>query len=118
MDLNLAVIAGTLAAPPEIRTFDSGSRLARYLVTIRSTEPRKRVDVVPVVSGIRRPISTMKPSIAAIECGLQPPSSDASGRGRRGGEVVSRSLLTTWSSPTPRRNPRSKIREPGLASSG
>ena len=49
MDLNLAVIAGTLAAPPEIRTFDSGTRLARYLVTVRSTEPRKRVDVVPVV---------------------------------------------------------------------
>ena len=49
MDLNLAVIAGTLAAPPEIRTFDSGTRLVRYLVTVRSTEPRKRVDVVPVV---------------------------------------------------------------------
>jgi single-stranded DNA-binding protein len=49
MDLNLAVIAGTLAAPPEIRTFDSGTRLARYLVTVRSTEPRRRVDVVPVV---------------------------------------------------------------------
>ncbi len=49
MDLNVAVIAGTLAAPPEIRTFESGTRLARYLVTVRSTEPRKRVDVVPVV---------------------------------------------------------------------
>ncbi len=49
MDLNLAVIAGTLSAPPEIRTFESGTKLARYLVTVRSTEPRKRVDVVPVV---------------------------------------------------------------------
>ncbi len=49
MDLNVAVIAGTLSAPPEIRTFESGSKLARYLVTVRSTEPRKRVDVIPVV---------------------------------------------------------------------
>ena len=49
MDLNIAVIAGTLSAPPEIRTFESGTKLARYLVTVRSTEPRKRVDVIPVV---------------------------------------------------------------------
>jgi single-stranded DNA-binding protein len=49
MDLNLAVIAGSLSAPPEIRTFDSGARLARYLITVRSTEPRSRVDVLPVV---------------------------------------------------------------------
>lgn len=49
MDLNLAVIAGTLSAPPEIRTFESGATLARYLVTVRSTEPRRRTDVIPVV---------------------------------------------------------------------
>jgi single-stranded DNA-binding protein len=49
MDLNIVVIAGTLSAPPEIRTFESGAKLARYLVTVRSTEPRKRVDVIPVV---------------------------------------------------------------------
>lgn len=48
MDLNLVVLAGKLAASPELRTFDSGSRLIRYLVTVRSDEPRKRVDVVPV----------------------------------------------------------------------
>lgn len=48
MDLNLAVIAGTLSAPPEIRTFGSGARLARYLVIVRSTEPRRRTDVLPV----------------------------------------------------------------------
>ena len=47
MDLNLVVLCGRLAAPAEIRTFESGSRLARYLVTVRSEEPR-RVDVVPV----------------------------------------------------------------------
>ena len=49
MDLNLAVFAGTLSAPPEIRTFESGSRLTRLLVTVRATEPRKRTDVVPIV---------------------------------------------------------------------
>jgi single-strand DNA-binding protein len=48
MDLNLVVLSGRLAAPPEIRQFESGTRLARYLVTVRSEEPSRRVDVVPV----------------------------------------------------------------------
>ncbi|WKZ82848.1 MAG: single-stranded DNA-binding protein [Acidimicrobiia bacterium] len=48
MDLNLVVLAGRLAAPPEIRQFESGTRLARYLVTVRTEEPVRRVDVVPV----------------------------------------------------------------------
>ena len=48
MDLNLAVLAGRLAAPPETRTLDSGERMIRYLVTTRTEEPRRRVDVVPV----------------------------------------------------------------------
>src|SRR3989304_158102 len=48
MDLNLVVLAGRLAAPPDIRQFGSGSRLARYLVTVRTEEPTRRVDVVPV----------------------------------------------------------------------
>lgn len=48
MDLNLVVLSGRLAAPPEIRQFESGSRLARYLLTVRSDEPVSRVDVVPV----------------------------------------------------------------------
>ena len=47
-DLNLVVLAGRLAAPPEIRQFESGTRLARYLVTVRTDEPSRRVDVVPV----------------------------------------------------------------------
>jgi single-stranded DNA-binding protein len=47
MDLNLVVLCGRLAAPVEIRAFEGGSRLARYLVTVRSEEPR-RVDVLPV----------------------------------------------------------------------
>ncbi len=48
MDLNLVVLSGRLAAPPELREFESGLRLIRYLVTVRSDEPRRRVDVVPV----------------------------------------------------------------------
>jgi len=49
VDLNLVVLGGRLAAPPEIRQFEQGGRLARYLITVRSEEPRRRVDVVPVV---------------------------------------------------------------------
>lgn len=48
MDYNVAVIAGRLAAPAEIREFESGSRLIRFLITTRVEEPRHRVDVVPV----------------------------------------------------------------------
>ena len=48
MDLNVAVVAGKLAAEPELRQFESGSRLVRYLITIHSGEPRRRVDVLPV----------------------------------------------------------------------
>lgn len=49
MDLNLIVLAGRLAAEPEIRTFESGATLMRLLVTVRSEEPRRRLDVIPVV---------------------------------------------------------------------
>lgn len=48
MDLNLVVLCGRIATDPEIRVFDSGTRLIRYLITVRSEEPRRRVDVVPV----------------------------------------------------------------------
>jgi single-stranded DNA-binding protein len=48
MDLNLVVLCGRLAVEPELKTFDSGSRLIRLLVTIRSDWPKRRVDVVPV----------------------------------------------------------------------
>jgi len=49
MDLNLVVLAGRIAAEPELSTFESGVSLARFLVTVRSEEPKRRVDVVPVV---------------------------------------------------------------------
>ncbi len=48
MDFNLFVLEGTVAAEPERRTFESGSSLVRYLVTTRTVEPRRRVDVLPV----------------------------------------------------------------------
>ncbi len=48
MDLNLIVLCGRLATEPEVRLFDSGTRLIRLLVTVRSDMPRKRVDVIPV----------------------------------------------------------------------
>ncbi len=48
MDLNLMVLCGRIATEPEIRVFDSGTRLVRYLITVRSEAPRKRVDVIPV----------------------------------------------------------------------
>ncbi len=49
MDLNLVVIAGRIAAEPDIQTFESGTTLMRILVTVRSEEPRRRLDVIPVV---------------------------------------------------------------------
>lgn len=48
MDLNLVVLAGRIAAPPDLRVLDSGARLLRYLVTVKADEPRRRIDVVPV----------------------------------------------------------------------
>lgn len=48
MDLNLVLLVGRLATDPEQREFESGDRLMRFLVTVRSEEPRRRVDVIPV----------------------------------------------------------------------
>jgi single-strand DNA-binding protein len=49
MDLNLVVLVGRLAAPAELRVFETGSRLVRLLVSVKVTEPRERLDVVPVM---------------------------------------------------------------------
>ena len=48
MDLNLMVLCGRLTVDGEVRTFDSGTQLIRYLVTTSVTHPRRRVDVIPV----------------------------------------------------------------------
>lgn len=48
MDLNLVVLCGRLAVDGELRVFDSGARLIRYLVTASVDYPRRRADVIPV----------------------------------------------------------------------
>jgi single-stranded DNA-binding protein len=48
MDLNLIVLCGRLAVDGELRTFDSGAQLIRYLLTTRVDFPKRRVDVIPV----------------------------------------------------------------------
>jgi len=48
MDLNLVVLCGRLVTPAEVRKFDSGSCQLRLLVTTRTEQPTRRVDVVPV----------------------------------------------------------------------
>jgi single-stranded DNA-binding protein len=48
MDLNLVVIAGRLAADPEVKVSNGGVAVMRLLVTTRTEEPRRRIDVVPV----------------------------------------------------------------------
>lgn len=48
MDIDLVVVCGRVAAEPEQRTFDSGSKMMRLLVTVRSEEPVRRIDVIPV----------------------------------------------------------------------
>jgi single-stranded DNA-binding protein len=48
MDLNLVVIAGRLAANPEVRVSNGGVAVMRLLVTTKTDEPRRRIDVVPV----------------------------------------------------------------------
>jgi single-stranded DNA-binding protein len=50
MDLNLIVLCGRLAVDGELRVFDSGAKLIRYLVTTRVDFPRRRIDVVPVTT--------------------------------------------------------------------
>ena len=64
MDLNLVVLGGRLAAPPELRVFQSGARLVRYLVTVKSDVPHRRLDVLPV--------TLWDPDEALLEADYQP----------------------------------------------
>ncbi len=48
MDLNLVVLCGRLAAPPEHRLFDSGMSQLRLLVAVASDTPHRRVDLIRV----------------------------------------------------------------------
>jgi single-stranded DNA-binding protein len=49
MDVNELALKGRLAAAPDYRVLESGSRMARLLVAVRSEEPHSRLDVLPVV---------------------------------------------------------------------
>lgn len=49
IDRNVLVLNGRLAAAPDYRVLESGSRMARLLVAVRSDEPHSRLDVLPVV---------------------------------------------------------------------
>jgi single-stranded DNA-binding protein len=57
MDLNLVVLCGRLAVEPELRTFESGTRLMRLLVTVRSDWPQAK--------GRRRPGDPVGPARGA-----------------------------------------------------
>ncbi len=46
-DLNVLIIKGRIAAPPEVVERD-GQEVVRFLVTTRTNVPRRRVDVLPV----------------------------------------------------------------------
>jgi len=48
-DLNLVVVRGRLAAPPEVRPADPGPPTLRLLVVVRAEVPAPRIDVLPVV---------------------------------------------------------------------
>ncbi len=54
MDLNLVVLTGRLAATPETTTFENGARVTKFLVTVKSEQPTRRLDVLPVVLWIDR----------------------------------------------------------------
>ena len=49
MDFNVIIIGGRLAAEQAQPPFASGARFLRVLVTVRSQEPRRRIDVLPVI---------------------------------------------------------------------
>lgn len=49
MDLNLVVLCGRLAAPPELIQFDSGASRIRLLLAVRNVLPAPRIDLLPVI---------------------------------------------------------------------
>jgi single-strand DNA-binding protein len=65
MDLNLVVLCGRLAAPAELREFESGTRRLRLLVSVRTEQPSRRVDVIPV--SLWDPDATLVESVSQPE---------------------------------------------------
>jgi single-stranded DNA-binding protein len=47
--MNKVMLEGRLAAPAEVRVYESGTQGTRFLLTVKSEDP-KRVDVLPIVA--------------------------------------------------------------------
>ena len=97
MDFNVVVLSGRLAAPPELRVFESGLRLVRYLVTVRADEPRRRVDVVPVTLWEPSDEVLSRPPRSGKGSGRQVRSNGGSGRTRMAVAAVWRSSPSRFS---------------------
>ena len=48
-DINLVAMRGSVAATPEVRVYDSGTRVLRLLVAVSTESPTRRIDVIPVL---------------------------------------------------------------------
>jgi single-stranded DNA-binding protein len=49
MDLNLVVLCGRIAVSPELQNFESGASRIRLLLAVRSDDPARRLDLIPVL---------------------------------------------------------------------
>lgn len=49
MDLNLVVLCGRVATPPEHRTLETGGTVLRVVMTVATGHPHRRVDLLPVI---------------------------------------------------------------------
>ncbi len=70
MELNLVLLCGRLAAPPETRQSEAGLTTMHLLVTVTSHEPVRRIDVIPVRVGGHDPeVATLEPGARVWVCG-------------------------------------------------
>ncbi len=51
LDFNLVVLAGRIAVPPELEEPGDAS-VRRLLLTVRSTHPTRRLDLIPVATAV------------------------------------------------------------------
>lgn len=47
-DINTVNLVGSIATVPEVVLAENGTKKIRFLITMRTDEPRTRIDVVPV----------------------------------------------------------------------
>ena len=80
-NFNLVVLAGMLAAPPDMEPHESAS--SRLLLTVRSFHPAPRIDLVPVsVSGDQIPDCSVNGDRLWVVGSLQRRFSPVTGRSR------------------------------------